>query len=68
MCGTTHYAILYQGRPKLDRVIDVHGFVDAQRVGYIYYKRSTSGYVFNLFGRTISSMRKRHDVVALSNR
>ena len=68
MWGTTYFEILYQGRPRLDRVIDVHGFVDAHRVGYIYCRISTSGYVFNLFGRTISWMRKIHDVVALSNR
>jgi hypothetical protein len=29
-------------------------------------RRSTSGYVFNLFGGEISWMRKRHVVVALS--
>ena len=27
--GTTDYAICYQGRPRPDRVINVHGFVDA---------------------------------------
>jgi hypothetical protein len=29
-------------------------------------RRSTSGYVFNLFGGEINWMRKRQDVVALS--
>ena len=29
LCGTTDYAICYQGRPGPDRVINVHGFVDA---------------------------------------
>ena len=63
--GTTYYAILYQGRPRLDRVIDVHGFVDVDWVGDIDCGISTSGYVFNLFGGAISWMSKRHDVVAL---
>ena len=35
LCGTTNYAICYQGRPGLDRVINVHGFVDADRAGDI---------------------------------
>jgi hypothetical protein len=29
LCGTTDYTICYQGRPEPDRVLDVHGFVDA---------------------------------------
>jgi hypothetical protein len=33
----------------------------------IYHRRSTSGYVFNLFGGAISWMSKRQDVVALSS-
>jgi hypothetical protein len=27
--GTTSYGLCYQGRPGLDRVVDIHGFVDA---------------------------------------
>ena len=56
LCGTTDYAIYYQGRPRLDRVIDVHGFVDADWVGDLDYRRFTSGYVFNLFGGAIGWM------------
>jgi hypothetical protein len=26
--GTTSYGLCYQGRPRLDRVVDIHGFVD----------------------------------------
>ena len=48
--STTDYAIFYQGRPGLDRVINVHGFVDADWDGDLDYRRYTSGYVFNLFG------------------
>jgi hypothetical protein len=30
--GTTEYAICYQGKPKTDREVNVHGFVDANRM------------------------------------
>ena len=64
--GTIDYAICYQERPRLERVINVHGFVDADSDGDLDHIRSTSGYVFNLFGGAISWMSKRHDVVSLS--
>jgi hypothetical protein len=64
--GTTSYGLCYQGRPGLDRVVDIHGFVDADWAGDLDRRRSTSGYVFNLFGGAISWMRKRQAVVALS--
>jgi hypothetical protein len=66
LCGTTDYGIFYQGRPGEDRVLDIHGFVDANWVGDMDHKISTSGYVFNLFGGAISWMSKRQYVVALS--
>ena len=47
--GTIHYGLCYQGRPGLDRVLDIHGFVDADWAGDLDQRRSTSGYVFNLF-------------------
>ena len=52
--GTIDYAICYQGSPGLDRVINVHGFVDADWDGDLDHRISTSGYVFNLFGGSIS--------------
>jgi hypothetical protein len=52
--GTTRYGLCYQGRPILDRVLDIHGFVDVDWVGDLDCRRSTSGYVFNLFGGAIS--------------
>jgi hypothetical protein len=64
--GTTNYGLCYQGRPGLDRVVDIHGFVDADWARDLDRRRSTSGYVFNLFGGAISWMRKRQAVVALS--
>jgi hypothetical protein len=47
-------------------VLDIHGFVDAQWIGDLDCKISTSGYVFNLFGGVISWMRKIWSIVALS--
>jgi hypothetical protein len=66
LCGTTNYGLCYKGRPGLDRVVDIHGFVDANWVGDLDHRRSTSGYVFNLFGGAISWMRKSQVAVALS--
>jgi hypothetical protein len=51
--------LCYKGRPGLDRVVDIHGFVDADWAGDLDRRRSTSGYVFNLFGGAISWMSKR---------
>jgi phosphoribosyl-AMP cyclohydrolase len=64
--GTTSYGLCYQGRPGLDRVLDIHGFVDANWARDLDCRRATSGYVFNIFGVEISWMRKRQVVVALS--
>jgi hypothetical protein len=47
-------------------VVDIHGFVDADWAGDMDHRRSTSRYVFNLFGGAISWMSKRQAVVALS--
>jgi hypothetical protein len=66
LCGTTNYGLCYQGRPRLDRVVDIHGFVDANWARDLDHRRSTSGYVFNLFGGAIGWMSKRQVVVALS--
>jgi hypothetical protein len=66
LCGTTNYGVCYQGRPGLDRVVDIHGFVDAYWAGDLDQRRSTSEYVFNLFGGAINWMSKRQVVVALS--
>ena len=47
-------------------MLDIHGFVDEEWARDLDRRRSTSGYVFNLFGGAISWMRKRQAVVALS--
>jgi hypothetical protein len=62
----TTYGLCYQGRPGLDKVLDIHGFVDADWAEDLDRKRSISGYVFNLFGGATSWMRKLQSVVELS--
>jgi len=47
-------------------VLDIHGFVDANWVGDLDQRRSTSGYVFNLFGGAVIWMSKKQFIVALS--
>jgi hypothetical protein len=64
--GTTNHAICYQGRVGPDKVLDAHGFVDVDWAGDMDHKRTTSGYVVNLFGGAISWMSKKQGVVALS--
>ena len=66
LCETTDHAIYYQGRDGPDRVLDVHGFVDVVWDGDLDNRRSTSGYVFNLFRGVISWISKKQVVVALS--
>jgi len=57
--GTSDYGLCYQGRPGLDKVLDIRGFVDAYWDGDLDHRRSTSGYVFNLFGGAVSWMSKK---------
>eukprot|EP00253_Pinus_taeda_P022988 PITA_22988 len=46
--------------------LDIRGFVDANWDGDLDQRRSTSGYVFNLFGGAVSWMSKKQSIVALS--
>jgi hypothetical protein len=62
---TASYGLCYQGRPGLDRVLDIHVFVYAYWARDLDHRRSTSGHVFNLFEGEISWMSKRQVVVAL---
>jgi phosphoribosyl-AMP cyclohydrolase len=64
--GTASYGLFYQGKPGLNRVVDIHGFVDVDWDGDRDRRRYTSGCVFNLFEGAISWMSKRQVVVALS--
>ena len=64
--GTSDYGLCYQGRPRLDIVLDIRGFFDADSAGDLDQRRSTSRYVFNLFGSAVSWMSKKQSLVALS--
>jgi hypothetical protein len=64
--GTSDYALCFGGKEE-SMVLDVEGSVDANWGGDIDSRRSTSGYVFNLFGGPVSWMSKRQSVVALSS-
>ena len=66
LCGNSDYGLCYQGRPRLDRVLDIRRFVDADWVGDLDQRISTSGYMFSLFRGAVSWMSKRQSVVALS--
>eukprot|EP00253_Pinus_taeda_P006324 PITA_06324 len=59
LCGTSDYGLCYQGRPRLDRMLDIHGFVDAEWAGDLDQRSSTSRYVFNLFGGAVNCMSKK---------
>jgi hypothetical protein len=59
LCSIDRYGLCYQGRPGLERVLDIHGFEDVDWAGDLDCRRSTSRYVLNLFGGAISWMRKR---------
>jgi hypothetical protein len=59
LCGTTSYGVCYQGRSGLDRMLDIHGFVDVDCIGDLDHRKSTSKYLFNLFGEAINWMSKR---------
>ena len=52
--GTSDYGLCYQGRPGLERMLDICGFFDADWAGDLDQRRSTSGYVFRLFGGAVS--------------
>eukprot|EP00253_Pinus_taeda_P011767 PITA_11767 len=65
--GFQVFAWTAQGRPRLTGVLgDIRGFVDADWAGDLDQRRSTSGYVFNLFGGVVSWMSKKQSVVEIS--
>ena len=65
LCGTRDYGLCYQGRPGLERMLDIRGFFDVDWAGDLDQRRSTSGYVFSLFGGAVSWMIKRQSIVVL---
>jgi hypothetical protein len=61
LCGTSSYGLCYEGRPGLDRVVDINGFLDSDLVGDLDRRISTRGYVFCY--HTICSKDKRLEVL-----
>eukprot|EP00253_Pinus_taeda_P020788 PITA_20788 len=64
--GTNDYGLCYQGRLGLGRMLDIRGSVDVDWAGDLDQRRSTSRYVFNIFGGAVIWMSKKKSVVALS--
>eukprot|EP01018_Ginkgo_biloba_P015565 Gb_28681 [translate_table: standard] len=65
--GTLKYSICYHGDFLGDQhSVDIQGYVDSDWAGDANSRRSTSGYVFRLFGGAVSWMSKRQAMVALS--
>jgi hypothetical protein len=60
LCGTKYYAICYQGKPKTNKEVNVHGFFGTEWVGDMDQRRSTIRYVLNMFNGAICWMSKRH--------
>ena len=50
----------------MKKALHIRGFVDANWAGDLDQRRSTSGYVFILFGGVVSLMSKKQSAVALS--
>ena len=50
----------------MNRSLDIQGFVDSNWAGDLDRRRSTSGYVYTLFGAAVSWMSKRQPMIALS--
>jgi hypothetical protein len=66
LCGTNSYGLCYQGILGSNIVLDIHVFVDAYWDIDMDHRIFISGYVFNLFGGAINSMRKSQYVVVLT--
>lgn len=66
LCGTTYSTICYQGKPEIDRRINVHEFVDFDWASDPDHRVLNNIYVFKLFGGEISWMIRKQSVNALS--
>ena len=65
--GTLDYSIYYHCKFIVAlHLVCIHGFVDLDWVGDIDSRRSTSAYVFTMFGGAISWMSKQQPMVSLS--
>ena len=67
MRGASDYSIFYHGNSSgAPHLVCIRGYVDSDWVGDIDSRRSTSGYVFTMFGGAISWMSKRQPMVSFS--
>eukprot|EP00253_Pinus_taeda_P029970 PITA_29970 len=64
--GTSDYGLCYQGRPGLERVLDIRGFVDVDWAGRSGSEKIYKWVCVYLFGGAVSWMSKKQSVVALS--
>lgn len=62
--GSKQFGLLYDGRKENDKV--VMGFVDSDFAGDLDNRRSLTGYVFQVYGCTVSWKASLQPVVALS--
>ncbi|XP_059076705.1 secreted RxLR effector protein 161-like [Cryptomeria japonica] len=57
--GTSDYSLCFHGNPSGPRhSLSIHGYVDSNWAGDIDSRRSTSGYVFTMFGGAMNWMSK----------
>jgi hypothetical protein len=54
LCGTKDYDICYQGKPRTDSELNVHGFVKVEWDRNMDFRRSTNRYVFKMFSGAIN--------------
>ena len=67
--GTLDYSICYHGNSfGAPHLVCIRGFVDSNWASDVDRRRSTSGYVFTMFGGAISWMSKWQPMVAFSTR
>ncbi|XP_057817161.1 secreted RxLR effector protein 161-like [Cryptomeria japonica] len=65
--GTSKYSLCFHGDPtRPQHSLNICGYVDFDWAGDINSRRSTSGYVFTMFGGAVSWMSKWQAMVALS--
>ena len=64
--GMIDYAFCYQGKPRFNKQVQIHGFLNSYWVGDVDRRQSTNWYVFNLHGGVVSWMSRRQSIIALS--